>query len=70
LYTKNSPKTEYNEEADEEARRDLEESIPSDEKNQPADLSGWIKMEMAGSRQRRWEEGENVMKERKKNIGW
>jgi hypothetical protein len=25
---------------------------------------------MAGSRQRRWEEGENAMKERKKNTGW
>jgi hypothetical protein len=25
---------------------------------------------MAGSRQRRWEEGENAMKERKRNTGW
>jgi hypothetical protein len=25
---------------------------------------------MAGSRRRSWEEGENVMKERKKNMGW
>jgi hypothetical protein len=27
-------------------------------------------MEMVGSQQRRWEEGENVMKERKKNMVW
>jgi hypothetical protein len=38
--------------------------------NPPEDLGGWIKMKMAGSRQRRWEEGKNVMKERKKNICW
>jgi hypothetical protein len=25
---------------------------------------------MAGSRQKRWEEGENAMKERNKNTGW
>jgi hypothetical protein len=25
---------------------------------------------MAGSRQKSWEEGENAMKERKKNTGW
>jgi hypothetical protein len=25
---------------------------------------------MAGSRQRRWEKGENVIKKRKKDIGW
>jgi hypothetical protein len=44
-----------NEKADEEARRALKESIPNDEKYPPEDLSGWIKTEMAGSRQRRWE---------------
>jgi hypothetical protein len=59
-----------NEEADEEAKRALEESISNDEKYTPEDLSGWIKTEMADSRQRRWEEGENVMKKRKKNMGW
>jgi hypothetical protein len=25
---------------------------------------------MAGLRQKRWDEGENVMKERKMNMGW
>jgi hypothetical protein len=59
-----------NEEADEEANRVLKESIPNDEKYPPEDLSGWIKTEMTGSRQRRREEGENVMKERKKNTDW
>jgi hypothetical protein len=59
-----------NEEADEEAKRVLEKSISNDEKYPSEDLSGWIKTEMAGSRQRTWEEGENVMKERKKNMGW
>jgi hypothetical protein len=59
-----------NEEADEEAKRPLEESIPKDEKYPPKDLSEWIKTEMAGSRQRRFEEGGNAMKERKKNTGW
>jgi hypothetical protein len=58
------------EEADEEVKRALEESISKDKKCPPGDLSGWIKTEMGGSRQRRWEEGENVMKERKKNMGW
>jgi hypothetical protein len=53
-----------------EAKRALEESIPNDEKYPPVDLSEWIKTEMAGSRQKRWEEGENAMKERKKNTGW
>jgi hypothetical protein len=50
-----------NVEANEKAKRVLEESISND-------LSGWT--EISGSRQRRWEEGENVMKERKKNMGW
>jgi hypothetical protein len=36
------------EEADEEAKRALEESIPEDKKYPPEDLSGWIKTEMAG----------------------
>jgi hypothetical protein len=40
-----------NEEADEEAKRALEDSIPNDEKYLPKDLSGWIKTEMACSRQ-------------------
>jgi hypothetical protein len=44
------------EEADEEAKRVLEESISNDEKYPPEDL--------------RWAKGENVMKERKKNMGW
>jgi hypothetical protein len=52
-----------NEEADEEAKRALEDSIPNDEKYLPKDLIGWIKTEMAYSRQRKWEE-------RKKNMGW
>jgi hypothetical protein len=56
-----------NEEADEEENRALDELIPDDEKYPPEDLSGWIKTD---SRQRRWEEGENAMKERKKNTGW
>jgi hypothetical protein len=47
---------------DEKAKRALEELIPNDEKYPPEDLSD--------SRQRRWEEGENAMKERKKNTGW
>jgi hypothetical protein len=59
-----------NEEANEYAKRALEKSIPNDEKYPPEDLSGWIKTKMAGSRQRRWEEGENAMNERKKNTGW
>jgi ribonuclease HI len=42
-----------NEEADEEAKRALEESISNDEKYPPEDLSRWIITEMAGSRQRR-----------------
>jgi hypothetical protein len=44
-----------NKEADEEAKRALEESIPNDEKYPPEDLCGWIKTEMAGSRLRMWE---------------
>jgi hypothetical protein len=56
-----------NEEADEEVNRALEESIPDDEKYPPEDLSGWITTD---SRQTRWEEGENAMKERKKNTDW
>jgi hypothetical protein len=56
--------------ADEEAKRVLKESIPNDEKYPPEDLSGWIKTEMAGSRQRRWEQGANAMKVRKKNTDW
>jgi hypothetical protein len=59
-----------NEEVDEEAKQALEESIPDDEKYPPVDLSGWIKTEMVDSRQSRWEEGKNAMKERKKNNGW
>jgi hypothetical protein len=55
-----------NEEADEESRRALKESIPIDEKYPQEDLSGWIRTEMAGSRQRKWEKGENA----KKNTGW
>jgi hypothetical protein len=58
------------EEVDEEAKRALGESIPNDEKYPPEDLSGWIKTKMASSRQKRWEEGKNAMKERKKNNGW
>jgi hypothetical protein len=37
-----------NKEADEEAKRALEESIPKYKKYPPEDLSGWIKTEMAG----------------------
>jgi hypothetical protein len=55
-----------NKEADEEAKQALEELIPNDEKYPPEDLSGWINTEIAGSRKRRWEEGENAMKERKR----
>jgi hypothetical protein len=51
------------EEADKEAKRALEESISNDEKYPP-----WIKT--AGSRERRWEEGENAMKKRKINTSW
>jgi ribonuclease HI len=40
-----------NKEADEEAKRTLEEPISNDENYPPEDLSGWIKTEMAGSRQ-------------------
>jgi hypothetical protein len=58
-----------NEEADKEAKRAFEESIPNDKKYPPEDLSGWIKTEMAGSRQSRWEEGETAIKKRKKNTG-
>jgi hypothetical protein len=39
-----------NEEANEEAKRAIEEPISNDEKYPPEDLSGWIKMEMTGSR--------------------
>jgi ribonuclease HI len=59
-----------NEEADEEAKRALEESIPDDEKYPAVDLSGWIKTEIVGSRQSRLEEGEDSMKEIEKNMGW
>jgi ribonuclease HI len=45
-----------NKEADEEAKRALEESISNDIKYPPEDLNGWIKKEMAGNRQRRWHE--------------
>jgi hypothetical protein len=34
------------------------------------DLSRWIKTEIVGSRQSRLEEGEDAMKEIKKNMGW
>jgi hypothetical protein len=50
-------------------KRALEESIPNVRKYPPEDLSEWIKTEMAGSQQRRWEEMENAMKERKKKTG-
>jgi hypothetical protein len=59
-----------NEEPDEEAKRAHEELIPNDKKYPPEDLNGWIKTQMACSRQTRWEEGENTMKERKKNMVW
>jgi hypothetical protein len=59
-----------NKKADEEAKRALEKSIPNGENYPPEDLSGLVKTEMASSRQRRWEEAENAMKERKKNTGW
>jgi ABC-type xylose transport system substrate-binding protein len=59
-----------NEETDKEAKRALKESIPNDKKYPPKDLSRCIKMEIADSRQRRWEERENAMKERKKKTGW
>jgi ribonuclease HI len=42
-----------NEEADEEKKRALEESISKNEKYPPKDLSGWMKTEMADSRQRK-----------------
>jgi ribonuclease HI len=42
-----------NEEADEEEKRTHEESILYDKKYAPENLSGWIKTEMASSRQRR-----------------
>jgi hypothetical protein len=56
----------------EEAKRGLQELNPNDENYPPEDLKDlrWIKTEMAGSLQRRWEEGKNAMKERKKNTGW
>jgi hypothetical protein len=50
--------------------RTCNKSISNVEEYPPEDLSGWIKMEMVGRRQRSWEEEENVMKERKKNMGW
>jgi hypothetical protein len=46
-------------------KRALEESILTDEKYPQEELSGWITTEMADSRQKRWEEGENAIKERK-----
>jgi hypothetical protein len=57
-----------NEEADEGAKRALV-SIPNDYPPLE-DLSEWIKTKMVSSRQKRWEEGENAIKERKKNTGW
>jgi hypothetical protein len=48
----------------------LKESIPNDEKYPPKDLSRCIKTEIAGSRQRKREKKENVMKKRKKKTGW
>jgi hypothetical protein len=41
-----------NKEGGEEAKRALEESIPNDEKYPPEDLSGWIKTEIASSREK------------------
>jgi ribonuclease HI len=38
-----------NKEADEKSKRAVEKSISNDEKYPPEDLSGWKKMEMAGS---------------------
>jgi hypothetical protein len=58
-----------NEEADEEAKRALEESIPNDEKYPPEDLSWRISTEIAVSPQRRWKEGKNAMKGKKKEHG-
>jgi hypothetical protein len=58
-----------NEEADEEAKRSLEESITNDEStHQRTGGDGWIKTEMAGSQQRNWEEGEITMKEKIKRT--
>jgi hypothetical protein len=54
-----------NEEADEKAKRALEESIPNDLKYPPEDISGLIKTEIVGSSQRKWEERDNAMKEKK-----
>jgi hypothetical protein len=50
-------------EADEEAKRNLEVSILNNERYPPEDLSGWINMEMAGSRQKRKDEESNMTKE-------
>jgi hypothetical protein len=59
-----------NEEADEKAKRALEESIPNDLKYPPDDISGLIKTEIVGSWQRKWEERDNAMKEKKKTTIW
>jgi hypothetical protein len=40
-----------------------------DKKYLSEDLSRWIKTKKSSSRKRRWEEGKNAMKERKKNTG-
>jgi hypothetical protein len=59
-----------NEEADEEAKQALAESVLNDEMYPPEDLSGWIKTEMAGNRTKKLGRGEECKEREKQNICW
>jgi hypothetical protein len=59
-----------NEIADEEAKVALEDDLLSTEKYPPQDLIDWIKTEDDKTRKTRWQNSENNMKNRKKEIEW
>jgi hypothetical protein len=56
--------------ADEESKVVLEDDFLSTEKYPPQDLINWIKTEDKKTRKTRWQNSENNMKNRKKEIEW
>jgi hypothetical protein len=59
-----------NEIVDEEAKATLDHDLLSTEKYPPQQLIKWIKTEDKKTRKTRWQNSENVMKNKKKEIEW
>jgi hypothetical protein len=53
-----------------EEKAALENDLLATEKYPPLDLSNWIKTEDKKTRKTRWQNSENNMKNRKKEIKW